>query len=400
MSTLEIHRKKPKISNLCLNVPDANKETLPSQIESINPSPSTFGSKKIIFSVENPGEPTDPECEWHTREKIYKWHGNGQKEIYGWYQIYPEFVDIPDFPGYSMNHRLEIKGKRVKIMKINQFNMVNMYKEKKGVKMLISRLALHTFFPHIEGMSSEFHCDHIDGNYQNNNLTNLQWLPSAENIRKGGAAVRKSHGSTISKVVYLLDKKGGKRIEEFASVTKAAEKLGISNRSICASAQRGYAIKGNYLDMKEWHEYEEPPEKWGVWRTSKNLAVLLQQEDLPDEHYNRVWASSHGYIRTKFMRPTKGSQNRNSVYRRIERNRKKRYVHHLIFAAFDESDDIFKVLNPKEGQEMRYVVCHADEVEKDDDGCYRNHFCDLSVRSQSSNMIECYSVKRKRSSGI
>lgn len=59
---------------------------------------------------------------------------------------------------------------------------VSLWKDGRSLDFLVSRLVAMTW---VEGFSPEMTVNHIDGNPQNNNCSNLEWITLAENIKKG-----------------------------------------------------------------------------------------------------------------------------------------------------------------------------------------------------------------------
>lgn len=75
--------------------------------------------------------------------------------------------------------------------------------------MRVNRLVAMAFIENPEGLSD---VDHIDGNKQNNHVSNLQWMASADNVRKA-----------TCKRVYCIETN-----EIFNSATEAAKKYGVA----------------------------------------------------------------------------------------------------------------------------------------------------------------------------
>lgn len=98
---------------------------------------------------------------------------------------------IEEFPNYAVSNIGRIKrikkGRNTYIGKIlknveteDGYFIVNLYKNNKGSSKYIHRLVLEIFNP-IKNMNI-LEVNHKDGNKENNNLSNLEWLTQIENI--------------------------------------------------------------------------------------------------------------------------------------------------------------------------------------------------------------------------
>lgn len=104
----------------------------------------------------------------------------------------------------------------------------------------IHRLVWETFNEHIpEG----YYIDHIDGNKSNNALSNLRLVTQSENMKN---AMKNGHKGQISVLQY--DKKGN-FIQEFESIQKAADAMGVTHAAIRSAIDRNGTCK-NYIWQK------------------------------------------------------------------------------------------------------------------------------------------------------
>ncbi|MDT2485744.1 MULTISPECIES: NUMOD4 domain-containing protein [Enterococcus] len=94
-----------------------------------------------------------------------------------------------DISGYEGLYQVSTFG-RVKSIRKNLilsqsngtcgYRMVNLYVDKKQSKKLVHRLVAQTF---IENPLEKEQVNHIDGNKNNNNLSNLEWSTRSENVK-------------------------------------------------------------------------------------------------------------------------------------------------------------------------------------------------------------------------
>lgn len=84
--------------------------------------------------------------------------------------------------------------------------------------------------------------NHLDENCMNNHSDNLEWCSHVENLNYG------THNKKISKALskIICAKKEGE-ILIFPSLTKAAEKLGVTIQSVSQSIKKNHKVKGYNL---------------------------------------------------------------------------------------------------------------------------------------------------------
>lgn len=115
----------------------------------------------------------------------------------------------------------------------------------------VHRLVAEAFLPNPENKPE---VNHIDGNKQNNNVSNLEWVSKSENAIHShnvlgfrGAWFRKmGKDNPHSKIVLQI--KDGKIIAEFYGTCEASRKTNISQDRICRCCQRkkGYKSAGGF----------------------------------------------------------------------------------------------------------------------------------------------------------
>ena len=137
-----------------------------------------------------------------------------------------------------LKHKIRVHGKR-------RDAAVTLWKDGKCKDYLVSRLVAMTW---AEGYAPGLTVNHIDGNPQNNNSTNLEWVTLSENIKKGYA-----DGLFLS-CQHSVQLVGDECTMNFESMAAASRFLGRNsgyvsnmtkaNRPITAADGKRYTIKG------------------------------------------------------------------------------------------------------------------------------------------------------------
>jgi hypothetical protein len=305
------------------------------------------------------------------------------------------FRPIPGYPRYTINEHCHVMGPRGEILKHDKNYRVMLHKDKAYEKKTIYRLSLLAFYPNIPPLDS---VDHIDGNYHNNHIINLQWMTLKDNIRKSKIGVPNTNGPTQSKTIWLLDGREGARVTRYknrqsaAIGVKAVSGLVVDQGLISHSARSGgrLAAKG-YFFM-----YEEQPDLPGEeWRTSATLDRVLNQVDKPDD--KKVKVSSFGRIRNANgikKRGSKAKRASSGVYRKTKVNGVLYADHQLIFMGWN--DKSAPGPDERDVNGNRLVICHDDAAPKDESNCYRNWPIDLKIGTQKENMQSYHEEKRRQ----
>lgn len=128
---------------------------------------------------------------------------------------------------------------------------VSLWKDGNEKTWLVSRLVAMTW---VDGYKPEFTVNHIDGNSQNNNADNLEWITLAENIHKGFAdgLYRKNQ-----KAVRLV----GPQTIEFNSMIEASSFLGRNSGYVSLCHEKGVKAKSIHGEMYriytiEWRQMQ------------------------------------------------------------------------------------------------------------------------------------------------
>lgn len=111
---------------------------------------------------------------------------------------------------------------------------------------VIHRLVANAFLPNSDGLAE---VNHIDGNKQNNNVDNLEWVSRHENIRHAieHGLIKYKYGKSNhnSKAVLQMDKNGN-IIREWDSVADIHRELGYSTNGIICCCNKKPKYKTAY----------------------------------------------------------------------------------------------------------------------------------------------------------
>ena len=158
-----------------------------------------------------------------------------------------EWKDIPGFPIYEISSDGEIRNKKRQSILKGQINKKSGYvqyilycfdeqhnKCKKGIN--VHRLVAKLFLP---DFNEELDVNHIDGNKQNNSVSNLEMVSRSENLKHSfrlglRANQIKEQKEKYGKAIIQYDLNGNK-LNEFSSITEAAKVLGTYMQNISAA---------------------------------------------------------------------------------------------------------------------------------------------------------------------
>lgn len=164
----------------------------------------------------------------------------------------------------SLNYGNTDKIKKIKpLMDTNGYLKVNLYKNKKLYRKLIHRLVATAFIPNLDNKPQ---VNHIDGNKQNNAVSNLEWCTRIENIqhswetglrneetKKKMSEANKGKNNPQAKKIRCINTG-----EIFDCINEAVKKYNIASSSIakCCKGKRKTAGKLPTGEKMKW-EYME-----------------------------------------------------------------------------------------------------------------------------------------------
>jgi len=102
---------------------------------------------------------------------------------------------------------------------------------KKRTNKFIHRLLMESFIPNSDPKKYK-HVNHIDGNKENNDLSNLEWVTPGENTRHAIKLGLSKPGEASKKAIKQIDLNTGNVIAEFESAREANRITGIAHQNI------------------------------------------------------------------------------------------------------------------------------------------------------------------------
>lgn len=143
---------------------------------------------------------------------------------------------------YLINDEGQVWNRKIKRMLIPSERNGYLRASMKDKKYSIHRLVWETFN---EPIPEGYYIDHIDGDRSNNNLSNLRLTTQSDNMRN---AMENGHRGQIYVLQY--DKKGN-FLQEFDSIQKAADAMGVTHAAIRSAINRNGTCKGFIWKKKD-----------------------------------------------------------------------------------------------------------------------------------------------------
>lgn len=151
---------------------------------------------------------------------------------------------------YSINENGEVRNdntgqiKQPFINKKNNYLTVDLYKNNKSEKVPIHRLVAEAF---IENPDNKLTVDHIDGNRQNNSVSNLRWATYSENNSRFETYGVRSEVIVVTRYAEERNKRGGGHLSwldtietmEFPSISETAKFFKCTTSNISLMLEKG-----------------------------------------------------------------------------------------------------------------------------------------------------------------
>ncbi|MCF1614809.1 NUMOD4 motif-containing HNH endonuclease [Tetragenococcus koreensis] len=155
------------------------------------------------------------------------------------------YYQVSNFGRVKSLDRVDCRGHNLKSMVLKQrydkdgYKLVYLSKQSKGQSYLVHRLVAIAFIKNIDNKPQ---VNHINENKFDNNVNNLEWCTSKENVNHGTGIERRKR----TKSVIAVNIKTGKKLE-FSSC-KAAAEFGFNQSQIsnCCNRIEGYYTHFGY----------------------------------------------------------------------------------------------------------------------------------------------------------
>ena len=197
-----------------------------------------------------------------------------------------------------------------------------------GSMFKVHRLIAHAF---LGPPPSQAACEvnHIDGNYSNNRIDNLEWATRSENIRHSYATnpSRGNAGSSLARPV-MIRHLGSDKWTNFSSITLAAEAMSQAYRTVHGRCHRKSQVDGYEYKFAPVQQVELPGEEWRPMIDPRSGRLVSGR-----------MVSSQGRIRSQTGRTSLGSSREDGylcTLTRLGSNSQYRFglVHRLVAASF------------------------------------------------------------------
>lgn len=119
------------------------------------------------------------------------------------------------------------KGKILKLQDDkNGYKVINLYKDKKVKNFKVHRIVAQAFIPNPENKEQ---INHIDGNKNNNQITNLEWCNCTENVRHAFTNNLMTQHNNTPVEQYSLD---GSFLKKYNSISEAILELHLNKGAV------------------------------------------------------------------------------------------------------------------------------------------------------------------------
>lgn len=160
------------------------------------------------------------------------------------------WIKIKRNKNYSVNEKGEVRNDRTGrlkspfLNKANKYFTVDLYGGNKSQKVPVHRLVAEAFIPNPEGKPT---VDHIDGNRQNNDVSNLRWATYSENNSRFDTVGVRSERIIVTHYVERRKKRGGgheawigsDNVMRFDRIKDAADYFGCTQGNLTLMLKSG-----------------------------------------------------------------------------------------------------------------------------------------------------------------
>ena len=276
-----------------------------------------------------------------------------------------------------------LKGIRSDDIYLNSRECFKICYNKKIITVKMTHLILASGFPNIEANET---VDHVNDDPTDSRLVNLQWMSWSENSRKGQKkSVTSTNANGGRHGIYIEMFFNNEKIGIFRSIDKCAQHI-IDNHHLFSKNVRSVVPKLKTAATKIREAQKRNGSYKGctfkvinqdtldgeIWKIVPHKFYLNQQKDIYE-------VSTYGRLRGP-RGVQYGESNRKGKYTAISMNKKKYYIHNIVWETFHGPVE--------EGKE----ILHDDSVALNLDGTYKNYLAHLRIGTRSENMIERYNT--------
>eukprot|EP01083_Nonionella_stella_P275233 934668_1 len=279
--------------------------------------------------------------------------------------VVEQWMNIPNCNNYQVSSLGNIYNKKFSRFRDVNYKMFEKHCSRARVilptdqgeakNFLIARLVLLSFKPHSN--SANLHANHIDGNYHNDTLDNLNWMTPSENMKHAHTLKRKQ----ASIPVELIQPNGD--VLKFASVKKCQIAMSLSYYKVsCLCAKQefldGYEFK--YSNPDKYYKFVESlnGEEW------KHCAIGATQQTYFISNYGRAKVKYRKNCIEK-LKKTRTARK----YRRITIGQTTISIHRLVATHFVPNPNGYQIVDHidsnslnNNASNLRWVESHAQNM--------------------------------------
>lgn len=256
-----------------------------------------------------------------------------------------EWYDIPGYNGkYQLNKRGQVKSNTViskgKLLAISETNGYQRVKLNNHYVSL-HRLVAKTLIPNPKQLEQ---VNHIDGNKQNNNVDNLEWISRSDNqlhaYKLGLQKPKRGKENSQSKTIQQFDL-NGKLLNEFYSTKEAGKILGFPGSLISSIVNGHRKQKSDYILKHKETNYIIEEIQGEIWKSVNKEGF----RDYQISNMGRI-IGMDGKLKTIFYKRYPTVRLRNDSF----------LVHRLVAETFMPNFDETHVVNHKDENKQNFKL--------------------------------------------